>query len=166
VRVYILRPMPQRISSGDSRHRLFRGWWIGKHKPTYQEPFLAVRWTMEFIERAPPRSRRQGRDLEPLARWGLGYPIDIGCADPRSQTRDLGHPSVCFRVISPSTCRRQVRMPEMTKECDPALRCHRKSDGRIPRGVPAWRNAPGPACPRKDVRGRRVIPRRAGSLAG
>jgi len=44
-----------------------------------------------------------------------GFPIDLGCTDPRSQTRDLGHPSICYLVISPSTCRRQVRLLGMPK---------------------------------------------------
>jgi hypothetical protein len=48
----------------------------------------------------------------------LGFPIDIGCEDPRSQTRDLGHP-ICYLVIFPSTCCRQV---DNARECRPSRR--------------------------------------------
>jgi hypothetical protein len=32
-----------------------------------------------------------------MTQGGVGFPFEIGCADPRSQKRDLGHPSICYR---------------------------------------------------------------------
>jgi hypothetical protein len=49
-----------------------------------------------------------------MTQAGVGFPIDIGGEDPRSQTRDLGHP-ICYLVIFPSTCHRQVEVLGMTK---------------------------------------------------
>src|SRR5271156_2975264 len=57
--------------------------------------------------------RRQVRLLL-MTQGSLGFPIDVGCENPRSQTRDLGHP-ICYLVISRTTCRRQVEMLGMTK---------------------------------------------------
>jgi hypothetical protein len=51
--------------------------------------FLAFWWLQQLPVDAVHCSRN-------LHKGSLGFPFDIGCADPRSQTRDLGHPSHRF----------------------------------------------------------------------
>ena len=48
----------------------------------------------------------------------MGIPFEIGCADPRSQKRDLGHPSICNREGGSGSSRADVAFVEKCEKSE------------------------------------------------
>src|ERR1700688_659248 len=76
------------LSEVGSRWR--RGWGRGLKSGEFW-PKRCRRW----IETADPSTARRDRSASlGMTKEGLEFPVGIACWDPRSQKRDLGHPSI------------------------------------------------------------------------
>ena len=55
-------------------------------------------WAVNARNKLEPNLEHSGHQQIERGLVGLLFPFEIDCADPRSQKRDLGHPSVCWRL--------------------------------------------------------------------